>query len=59
MYKSQVGSVLTFNIVAWSGNLGVKRRAKLARIVGMVQELGCEEEGKTGTYRRHGPGTWV
>ena len=29
-------SVLTFNIVVWYENLGVKRKAKLARIVGMA-----------------------
>ena len=36
VYKSLVESVLTFNIVVWCGNLGVKRKAKLARIVGMA-----------------------
>ena len=36
MYKSLVESVLTFNIVVWYGNLGVKGKAKLARIVGMA-----------------------
>ena len=36
VYKSLVESVLTFNIVVWCGNLGVKGKAKLARIVGMA-----------------------
>ena len=36
VYKSLVESFLTFNIVVWYGNLGVKGKAKLARIVGMA-----------------------
>ena len=36
MYKSLVESILTFNIVVWYGNLGAKRKAKLARVVGMA-----------------------
>ena len=31
-------NVLTFNIVVWYGNLGVKGKAKLARIVGMAEQ---------------------
>ena len=34
-----VESVLTFNIVVWYGNLGVKGKAKLARIVGMAGKI--------------------
>ena len=33
VYKNLVESVLTFNIVVWYENLGVKGKAKLARIV--------------------------
>ena len=32
-------SVLTFNIVVWYGNLGVKGKAKLARIVGVAGKI--------------------
>ena len=39
VYKSLVESVLTFNIVVWYGNLGVKGKAKLARIVGMAGKI--------------------
>ena len=38
LYKSLVESVLTFNIV-WYGNLGVKGKAKLARIFGMAGKI--------------------
>ena len=47
MFKSLVESVLTFNIVVWYGNLGVKGKAKLARIVGMA--------GKTTGGRQDSP----
>ena len=47
VYKSLVESVLTFNIVVWYGNLGVKGKAKLARIVGMA--------GKTTGGRQDSP----
>ena len=39
LYKSLAESVLTFKIVAWYGNLGVKGEAKLARIVGMAGKI--------------------
>ena len=39
VYKSLVESVLTFNIVVWYGNLGVKGKAKLARTVGMAGKI--------------------
>ena len=39
VYKSLVESVLTFNIIVWYGNLGVKRIAKVARIVGMAGKI--------------------
>ena len=39
LYKSLPESVLTFKIVAWYGNLGVKGEAKLARIVGMAGKI--------------------
>ena len=34
-----MGSVLTVSIVIWQGNLGVKGKAKLARIVGMAGKI--------------------
>ena len=37
--RSLVGSVLTVNIVVWHGNLGVKGKAKMARIVGMAGKI--------------------
>ena len=39
LYKSLAESVLTFKIVVWYGNLGVKGKAKLARIVGMAGKI--------------------
>ena len=45
VYKSLVESVLTFNTVVWYGNLGVKWKAKLARIVGMAGKITGAKQG--------------
>ena len=51
VYKSLVESVLTFNIVVWYGNLGVKGRAKLARIVGMAGKItGTKQDPLSALY---------
>ena len=51
MYKSLVESVLTFNIVVWYGNLGVKGKAKLARIVGMAGKIiGAKQDSLSDLY---------
>ena len=51
VYKSLVESVLTFNIVVWCGNLGVKGKAKLARIVGMAgKTTGAKQDSPSDLY---------
>ena len=51
VYKSLVESVLTFNIVVWYGNLGVKGKAKLARIVGMAgKTIGAKQDSLSDLY---------
>ena len=51
MYKSLVESVLTFNIVVWYWNLGVKGKAKLARIVGMAGKIiGAKQDSLSDLY---------
>ena len=51
MYKSLVESVLTFNIVVWYENLGVKGKAKLARIVGMAGKItGAKQDSLSDLY---------
>ena len=51
MYKSLVESVLTFNIIVWYGNLGVKRIAKVARIVGMAgKTTGAKQDSPSDLY---------
>ena len=39
VYRSLIESVLTFNIVLWYGNLTVKHRSKLSRIVNMAEKV--------------------
>ena len=39
VYKSLVQSVLTFNIVTWYGNLGVREKKKLNRIVNLASKI--------------------
>ena len=51
MYKSLVESVLTFNIVVWCGNLGVKGKAKLAHIAGMAGKIiGAKQDSLSDLY---------
>ena len=51
VYKSLVESVLTFNIVVWYWNLGVKGKAKLARIVVMVGKIiGAKQDSLSDLY---------
>ena len=51
VYKSLVESVLTFNNVVWYGNLGVKGKAKLARIVGMAgKTTGAKQDSPSDLY---------
>ena len=51
VYKSLVENVLTFNIVVWYGNLGVKGKAKLARIVGMAGKItGAKQDSLSDLY---------
>ncbi len=51
VYKSLVESVLTFNIVVWYGNLGVKGKAKLACIVGMAGKItGAKQDSLRDLY---------
>ena len=51
VYKSLVESVFTFNIVVWYGNLGVKGKAKLARIVGMAGKIiGAKQDSLSDLY---------
>ena len=39
VYRCLVESVLSFNIVTWYGNLSVKNRARLARVVNTASKL--------------------
>ena len=51
VYRSLVGSVSTFNIVVWYGNLSVQGKAKLARIVGMAGKmLGAKQDSPSDLY---------
>ena len=44
-------SVLNFNIVVWYENLGVKGKAKLARIVGMSgKTIGAQQDSLNDLY---------
>ena len=48
---SLVERVFTFNIVVWYGNLGVKGKAKLARIVRMAGKItGSEQDSLSNLY---------
>ena len=51
MYKSLVKGVLTFNIVVWYGNLSVKGKANLERIVGMTGKIiGAKQDSLSDLY---------
>ena len=45
VYRCLVESVLSFNIVTWYGNLSVKNRARLARVVNTASKIiGAEQK---------------
>ena len=45
VYRCLVESVLSFNIVTWYGNLSVKNRARLARVVNTASKIiGVEQK---------------
>ena len=46
VYRSLVLSVLTFNIVTWYGNLRVKERTKLNRIVNLASKIIGKQQEK-------------
>ena len=51
VYKSLIESVLTFNIVLWYGNLTVKNKGKLSRIVRTAEKvIGCRQNPLTSLY---------
>ena len=51
VYKSLVDGILTFNIVVWYVNLGVKGKAKLARIAGMAGKItGAKQDSLSDLY---------
>ena len=51
MYKSILETVFTFNIVVWYENLGVKGKAKVARIVGMAgKTTGAKQDSPSDLY---------
>ena len=39
VYRSLIQSILVFNIVTWYGNLTVKNRAMLARVVSLAEKV--------------------
>ena len=44
VYRSIIESVLTFNIIFWYGNLTVKNKSKLCRIVNTAEKIiGCRQ----------------
>ena len=44
VYRSIIESVLTFNIILWYGNLTVKNKSKLCRIVNTAEKIiGCRQ----------------
>ncbi len=56
VYKSHVESILQFNITAWYGNLGVRSKNKLQRIVRIAEKIIGQqmqlEELYLATYRK-------
>jgi hypothetical protein len=51
VYRSLVESILTFNAIAWFGNLNVKDKAKLTRIVKLAGKIiGLEQKPLSGLY---------
>jgi hypothetical protein len=44
VYRSLIESILTFNIIAWFGNLSVKDRTRLTRVVKLAGKIiGCQQ----------------
>jgi hypothetical protein len=39
VYRSLIESILTFNIIAWFGNLSVKERSRLTRVVKLASKI--------------------
>jgi len=39
IYKNLIESILTFNMAMWYGNLNVKGRSKLQRIVNLASKI--------------------
>ena len=51
VYKSLVESILTFNVVVWYENLGVKGKAKLACTVGVAKKIiGAKQDPLSDLY---------
>ena len=46
VYRSLIESILTFNIIAWYGNLTVKERARLTRVVRQAGKIVGTEQKK-------------
>ncbi len=52
-YKSYIESILTFSIIYWHGNLSVKVKNALSRIVkDSSKMLGTEQSSHTDLYNR-------
>ena len=51
VYRSLIESILTFNVIAWFGNLTVKDKAKLTRVVKLAGKIvGHEQRSISGLY---------
>ena len=51
VYRSLIESILTFNVIAWFGNLTVKDKAKLTRVVKLAGKIvGHEQRSLSGLY---------
>ena len=46
VYRGLIESILSFNIVTWYGNVNMKNRAKLARIVNIATKLIGREQNQ-------------
>lgn len=53
VYRSLVESILSFNIIMWSGNLNIQRRNKLQRIVNMASKIIGKPQRQLNTYEEH------
>ena len=51
MYRSLIESILAFNIIAWYGNLTVKDRARLSRVVNLAGKvIGIKQNSLSDIY---------